>query len=79
MGCGRSGRHRDLVGDRSERVAGLDERRRDVGCGFRIHQCFAEEGVEDLSAGADSSSGFGFLSAARYVVRGRVLRSSSSP
>ena len=65
----------DLVGDRSERVSGLDERRGRVGSGFGIHQC----SVREAAPPDVSSSGFGFRSAARYVVRGRVLRSSSSP
>ncbi len=68
----------DLARHRLERVPGLDDRRRRLVrrrpnvC--RIHQCPVVRWPE-----VGSSSGLGLRSDARYVVRGRVSRSSSMP
>ena len=58
---------RDFLGNAGERVPWRDDRRRSVSW-FRIHQCSVSR-----------ISGLGFLSAARYVVRGRVFSSSRRP
>ena len=68
----------DLARHRLERVPRLDHRRRLLvgrrGSVSRFHQCPVVR-----SAVAGSSSGLGLRSEGRYVVRGRVLRSSSMP
>ena len=69
----------DFARHRLERMTRLDDRRRRlVGRALdvcRIHQC----PVVRSPVFAGSSSGLGLRSDARYVVRGRVLRSSSIP
>ena len=81
----------DLLGDGAERLPRRDHRRSGAGVPSRYWVDSVAMGflvglsqwvggsVRPCRASAGASSGFGFRTAARYVVRGRVLSSPSTP
>src|SRR3954469_7896283 len=84
---------RDLVGDRAKAVARLDDRRsldRDqlvypslvefvIDRASGGHDCFCSTALLASVRLVSTSAGFGFVTVAKYVVRGRVFKSASNP